>query len=405
MILDLGSVWLSEWTESVWRGVVCAMPRHLIHLTVLLLSPLSALGQSPGAKGPARPGSTKLTAPAKPTGELNTEIAMELLTGPEGVGLQAQKWTDLLQRLNIGVTIRRGQGTEELETTEEVVGRSLRRVTVIGRMERNGTLVFADRQFKDGEADKLAVWVRELKAWGAPGSAEGKPLWGLTREQFGPLFTALQGELTEEPQGQPLGEALRLWKLEEVGPLEITAGAKAVLENKPVVVHLLKGMSRGTSLAIALAEVDLGFRPQRMANGTLRVDVVTRGGKGEVWPVGWPPDRAVNQLVPSYFKFTDIDIQELPFQDVVETAGDLMGVPVFVDRGGLKGLGVDVSAARVSHPAKKTTWSIALRTLSAQVQGSPEILMDEAGTPFLWIKAVRTARGAVEKRPREGAGR
>lgn len=343
-------------------------------------------GKPPGPPGPGI-GSAGGTAA---TSDLKTEVVMELLTGNEGVGLAAQKWSELLPRLNVGVTIRRGLAEEELETSQEVVGRNLRRVKVVGRLERDGTLVFVDRQFKANEADKLAVWVRELTAWGAQGATEGQPMWGLSKEQFGPLYNALQQELMTDVRGQPLLTALEAWKLETIGAVEYSAAAKAVLNRSPapVVVQMLKGLSRGTALAIVLAEVDLGFAPKRMADGTIRLEIVTRAARKDVWPVGWPPDRAVNQIAPNYFKFTEINIDQLPYQDVVETAGELMGTPVFVDRGGILASGVNLDAALVSHPAKKTTWSIALKTLSNQVNGRPEIVMDEAGTAFLWIRAL-----------------
>lgn len=343
-------------------------------------------GKPPGPPGPGI-GSAGGTAA---TSDLKTEVVMELLTGNEGVGLAAQKWSELLPRLNVGVTIRRGLAEEELETSQEVVGRNLRRVKVVGRLERDGTLVFVDRQFKANEADKLAVWVRELTAWGAQGATEGQPMWGLSKEQFGPLYNALQQELMTDVRGQPLLTALEAWKLETIGAVEYSAAAKTVLNRSPapVVVQMLKGLSRGTALAIVLAEVDLGFAPKRMADGTIRLEIVTRATRKDVWPVGWPPDRAVNQIAPNYFKFTEINIDQLPYQDVVETAGELMGTPVFVDRGGILASGVNLDAALVSHPAKKTTWSIALKTLSNQVNGRPEIVMDEAGTAFLWIRAL-----------------
>lgn len=365
-------------------------------MLALAVSDTTTFGQA----GAPRPRSGRPAGPPGPgigsaggtaaTSDLKTEVVMELLTGKEGVGLQAQKWSEILPRLNVEVTIRRGLGTEELETSQEVVGRNLRRVKVVGRMERDGTLVFVDRSFKANEADKLAVWVRELTSWGAQGSTEGRPMWGLSKEQFGPLFNALQQEFTVDVREKPLADALTEWKLAAIGEVEVSAAAKDVLAASPppVVVQMVKGMSRGTALAIVLAEANLGFAPKRMANGTIHLEIVARKTRRDVWPVGWPPDRAVNQLAPSYFKFTEIDIDRLAYQDVVETAGDLMGIPVFVDRGGIQASGIDLAAAVVSHPPKKTTWAIALRTLSNQVNGRPEILMDEAGTPFLWIKAM-----------------
>ncbi len=168
--------------------------------------------------------------------------------------------------------------------------------------------------------------------------------------------------------------------------VEWSAAAKKVADDPTAmpVAQSLHGLTRGTALAILLAERDLGFKPKRMADGTIRLEIVSRQDEPNTWPAGWPPDQAVNQIAPGYFKSTEIDIDKLPLADVLETAGDLMGLPVFIDRGGLSQRGIDAATFAVSHPKKKTTWSLALKSLTFQARCDPEIRMDESGTAFLW---------------------
>lgn len=334
---------------------------------------------------------------------LPTEITVELLTGPEGVGIRAQRWSEHFQRLNTTLTIKRGLGDEELETTEEIVGRNTRRITIRGGIDKFGTLTFADRSFKESEVDRLAVWLRELKAHGTGGNPEGRPLWGLSKTQFGPLFAGLQRELTKDPRDLTLAEGVALFQLEADWKVEWSAAAKKVADDpKGVpVAQSLHGLSRGTALAILLAERDLGFQPKRMADGTIRLEIVRRQDQPNTWPAGWPPDQGVNQIAPGYFKSTDIDIEKLPLADVLETAGDLMGLPVFIDRGGLANKGVDASTFLVSHPKKRTTWSVALKALTYQARCDPEIRMDETGTAFLWVAPLKGVAPAIKVQDRK----
>ena len=54
-----------------------------------------------------------------------------------------------------------------------------------------GRIVLPDRTFTRGDGVNLQEWVEELRLYGAQGSPEGKPLWGLSEEQFKAVFTAL----------------------------------------------------------------------------------------------------------------------------------------------------------------------------------------------------------------------
>ena len=325
---------------------------------------------------------------------LPTQLQFELLTGDGGVGERAQRWSQLFERQNVSLTIRRGRGDEKLETKEEIIGRKTRRVTVIGRMEKSGQLIFADRQFGEQDADKLNLWIRDLRTYGAQGSPHGQPLWGLTKAQFGLVFQPLAKPLKGDLQGESLETALGRFELGTYR-LERSGAAAKLCSELPAdrtVRQTFEGVTQGTALAAVLNEYGLGCYPHRMADGSVRLEVVTLAETQDVWPVGWPPDQPLNKLVPKYFTFTQIDIQKLPLQDVLDAAGDVIGARVFVDYAGLTGRGVKLESAVVTHPPKKTTWAMALKSLVFQVKGKPDIYVDEAGHPILWISPIGTRR-------------
>src|SRR5262245_3495800 len=77
---------------------------------------------------------------------VKTTLEIELLTGPDGGAIQAQEWRTVFEQLNVSVSIHKAVLDEKPEVKERVVG-TLRYVTVVGRLERSGRIVFADRTF------------------------------------------------------------------------------------------------------------------------------------------------------------------------------------------------------------------------------------------------------------------
>src|SRR5262249_30542554 len=154
---------------------------------------------------------------------------------------------------------------EELATKDKMIG-SLREVLAQGRLEKNGTITFQNRVFRQSDLPKLKEWFEELRTYGAQGSPEGQPLWGLSKQQFDPIYAALSDPIRADPEGVELLKALPLFKLPEAYPLRITRSAEAQLRQEPAppVIHKsLVGMTQGTALSVALGESGLGFRPRR----------------------------------------------------------------------------------------------------------------------------------------------
>jgi len=52
--------------------------------------------------------------------------------------------------------------------------------------------------------------------------------------------------------------------------------------------------------------------------------------------------------------------------------------------------GIDLSQVKVSHPRKRTTWITALGTFTFKAKCKFELLIDEAGKPFVWITPLAT---------------
>jgi len=365
--------------------------RHLILGTVLAV--LCALPEFAAAQVPRPRGS----GGQRP---LETNVSVELISGSEGVGLRAQEWLRVFEGLGIEFRVRRGLADEKPGVTEKMIGTSLREVRVLGRLERDGSINVGDRRFRTSDVDKLKEWLNTLRVYGAQGSPEGQPLWGLSNLQFAPLLRQLSQKLDHNIQGLTLGEALARLELPADFPLRESVSAAKHRRELPAtqtVRQELKGLAKGTALAILLNEYGLGYRPRRTPAGEIELEVVPLSETSDVWPAGWPLKTREPQTVPQLYKIIPIALEEVPLDDVLDAAADFIGVPIYVNHYALAVDRIDLSEVLVSHPDKKTTWSLALKTLTFQARCRPEVWMDEAGTPFVWVTPLSTRRKTADQ--------
>lgn len=319
--------------------------------------------------------------------KFDTRVTVELVTS-QGAGLAAQEWNEIFQDLNVSLSIRRSVLNDKPETREATLGVNLREVTVLGILDDDGSVTFADRRFVPADVRKLKEWIDGLKAYGAQGSPLGQPLWGLSKTQFEPLFETLSNPLKTEIQGQNLGQAIKSFSIQD--RYLITFGADAIqhLENaKPVeqVRGMYAGMSQGTALAAMLNEYDFGIQPRRTANGKVDLVIVRLQRNVETWPVGWPPISDPPKLAPNLFDLADVELKDEPFLDVIDAVADLISIPVVIDSHGMKQNKIDLGKKTVSHKKRRVTWSSALKHVCFQARCKFEVRVDESGHPLLWV--------------------
>jgi hypothetical protein len=58
--------------------------------------------------------------------------------------------------------------------------------------------------------------------------------------------------------------------------------------------------------------------------------------------------------------------------------------------------GVDLAQVKISHPHKRTTWITALNTFTFKAKSKFEVLIDEAGKPFVWVTPLATPARKVK---------
>lgn len=340
---------------------------------------VKARGSRPGAVG--RYGRSS----RKPTPEESTRISLTLITTDAGAGVRARLWDETLRKLGVSCRIRRGTRADKIETRETKYG-TFRRVDIVGRIDRRGRLVFKDRTFSRNDAGKLGEWIRELKTYGAQGAPNGKPLWGLSKAQFGEIYSALSTRVETEVRGKKLHDGLAVLGVPKKHPLRFTIAARRALGlDPPAIRKTVRGHSLGTALALILHDYGLGYRPLRTPQGAIELAVDPLSQKVPSWPAGWEPKLSRPKTAPKLFELIPVELEKSKLVDVLHAVSVKTGVPIHVDYHALQGRGIDVEKLVVSYPARKASWSLLLRGITAKHKLSRTLKIDELGRPFVWI--------------------
>jgi hypothetical protein len=342
-----------------------------------------------------------------PPGGIDTRITVEVFTGEQGVGLQAQRWASAFERAAVNLRIRQGMPGDKLSIREKQYGK-LREVFVVGRLETNGSLSFPGHVFKLSETSALGEWLAELKSYGSQGSPRGKALWGLSNDQFSALFRALGGPVEQEVADLPLEEALRGLGLPERFPFRLSYAAKRVAESAPPKLKSrlqLKGFSQGTALALLLSQYDLGFRPERTPGGKIELVGMVADNAESLWPAGWEHLEGASpvSIAPKLFEQTLVELKDQKLGDVLEAIGQKTNTPVLLDSAHIEARGLDVGSVSVTVEKRRYAWVSLLNHITSPSLLTAKICCDDARKPFVWVTPLKNAGTLRRPRPRKPA--
>lgn len=354
----------------------------------------------------ARGSSAQTPAPRKASSSVPvTRLSFEVLLAPQTTGIDAQRWGPVFQRLGESVRFRQPLLDDRPDVTETTRGRT-RLVTITGELKPDGTLAFPGKSFRLSETRRLAEWIQELRTYGAQGAPDGKPGFGLSGTQLEQLLRSLEVTVHEEVGGDSILKAVPRLGFPDSLPVRFSSAAEERLVRLPsgiVAPHGLKGMSRGTALAILLRRAGLGFRPGRTPAGTLQLLVVPAEESDGLWPIGWPLDRPPVQAAPEYVSLKVFDLDDEPLTDVLESAREETGIRILIDVRGIAEADVDFESMTVTQRPRRMTWA-GLLDRGTFPDLMAELLQDEAGRPFVWL-TTRTIRQLNEREQQRKARR
>jgi hypothetical protein len=138
-----------------------------------------------------------------------------------------------------------------------------------------------------------------------------------------------------------------------------------------------------------LRPAGLVFRPQSDRGGDVLLRISLPEKKTEYWSVGFAPTDELpeGKLLPLMFEFVNIEVEDVPATEVLEAIGRNVKAPVLYDHNTLARHGIDLSKARLTVPATKSTYSLLLNRQLYKPKAKYEIRADDAGHPILWITA------------------
>lgn len=319
-----------------------------------------------------------------PKSKLRTVLNVELLTSPTTT-LEAQRWGSVFQKQGVEVRTRSAESAKP-EVRESKQG-TVRTVTIIAVLEPNGSLVVPGRRFTQDRQPALADWLVELKTFGAQGRPDGKPAYGLSKPQFDELFKLLEQPVTKSAQRLPFDEALEAVSIPRGLAMRLNAEASERLQKLPREWKFdleLKGLSRGTGIAILLANAGLAFRPSRTPDEELELVIVPLDEPG-TWPVGWSLDRPPLKAVPKLVELVPIEVAETSLPVFFARVSRECEIPILIDHVRIAARGVTLSDTMFEQIPKRTMWSLVLQNSTSPHHLLREILLDEAGRPFVWI--------------------
>lgn len=322
-------------------------------------------------------------------GQAAPRIEFELSADGQTAAVGGRKWYALLTELNVdGLRIVSADSSAEPKVDVQGAGEQAT-YTVFGRITSANELVVTGGTFKLRDRERIAQWLEDLRR-GRPADG-GDPLpFGLNAEQLDEVRRELARPVGFSTAGAPAAEVLNKIADGLAHPLEAEADAGRELAAAEPMAEELSSVSSGTALAYLLRPQGLVFAPQADAKGRIEYRIMLPDENREAWPVGWPSEKRDRELLPGAFELSNVEIDDYKLSDTIEAIAEGLETPVLFDHFSMVRQGIDPAEVKVSLPAARTTYGIALRKVLFKGRLKFDVLVDEAERPFLWITTVKT---------------
>ena len=301
--------------------------------------------------------------------------------------IKAQEWGRLLQELGYTPKFRQPKPGEELRIEDIVQGDRVS-VHIVCGMSADGSIRIGRQKFTLADANKLRTFLDELRDYGSGGPPERNPTWGMTEKQLLEVMKLLS---------EPIAEVVRLESpLVAVESLGLPEGVKLTFadsareralgrrpESAPEELDL-KGCSKGSGMAILLAQYGLGFRPQRIAANRYELQIDVGGETNNLWPAGWKTQETVAKVLPAYLKSIKVDVKDTEISTLLEVLSERLKIPVFQSSFELNSAGKNLDELTYSRDETKIAPSRLLTSIGDKLQLGFDVRVDEGGKLFLW---------------------
>lgn len=313
---------------------------------------------------------------------------VELTIGADtrGAAASGQQWLEVLSEVGVdGLQIRRREPGEAPEV-KDLGTKSSPDYRVFGVLTAKNQLVVPGHTFSMRDRDGIAAWLKQLREEGvdrAAGAPDGA--FGLAPKQLEALREDLATPVTVSTVDLAPGDALTRLTAGLRYEVALDPASKPALKEAEANREELSGLATGTSLAYLVRSAGLGVAPVGDRQGNVVLTVRPADASQEVWPVGFQPEGEADKLVPDFYEFLTVEIEDTSVADVLDSLRERLKLPMLYDHYALALEGVDPATAKVNLPEKRMTYSMVLSKSLAQAKLKYELRVDEANRPFAWI--------------------
>lgn len=281
-------------------------------------------------------------------------------------------------------------------------------VRVTGLIDRKGAVRFNDKTFRRTEVESLKLFLTSLEEHGAGGPVRQRPTWGLSVEQYAEVLSLLA---TDVPRTFSLSPSVvaDVEAMELPGEMRVTwsGAAKAVALNSENLsaISQVRSLSKGTGLAVALAQRGLGYRVMQHPQRGYLLEIDEGNESSNLWPIGWKNKKPLPGLLPVLYQSVDVDLSDVAVELVITDVADRAKITWFASRHHLAAAGVRLEELRTSRRPGRISPQRLLYSMGAKNRFSIEARTDESGTLFLWCTTVADQKAWKQRFARTAVGR
>ena len=312
-----------------------------------------------------------------------------LVQGSAAARVKDRDWSRLVQDAGYDVTIASDNGSDRLGIRNRGSGRRSV-VEIVGLVDRRGLLLLGRKQFRLGKPKPLKVFLDDLAKNGAEGPVRQRPTWGLTIAEYTEVLKLLAAKTP--------GEVRLSSPIQTVKAMNLPAELRVTWSPESRKVALsglqdggsidLERVSAGSGLAIAMAQFGLGFRVMKHPRGGYLLEIDVGDESSNLWPIGWKNKRPLTEVLPRFYQFVEVDLEDDKVEDVVNTIADRVELPWFYSQQRLAANSIDFSQIVYSTPPDRISPSGLLRSMGKKHRIRMEPRTDEGGQLFLWCTTV-----------------
>lgn len=332
---------------------------------------------------------TSLLVGGAQSAQAAARVDLEIALMPGFIPTDLGAWNEMLS--GVGVDNLRVGGSANA-TKKIALDRSDGSATptyrVFGVLTAGNELLLPGAKFSRGSRADMTKWITDLKTAGPAKKPGERPLpFGLQPAELEAIGKDLGTAADFLTAGRSVKQVLidvgNRTKNALVAEPQIAAGLDA-MEKVP---GELKGLACGTVLAAVLRREGLSMIPRASSNGGTEYFITRARADQDVWPVGWPAEKPIPEMLPDLFTLRNVQIDDIPASQLLTVIAERVKVPMLFDEQAILQKKIDVSQVKVRIPEGKLGYQGVLDRMMFQAGMKHEVRIDDAGRPFIWITA------------------